>query len=353
MRNVKPSRSNEICSKSDEKILISSQTLLVAVTTLRELGFEVTDLMKRHAITGNDLDTPGHQVTRRRLVNFVVDALSSRHCQDFGIKVARKVRPSNWGMLGYAVASSQTVGEAFELGQRYQMLASNVHRLNLSNEANQTSWIAQPYFDYGIANRFFIEEEFITLIELATVLTGKPFNLIAAEFRYAEPDYVEQYQQKFRCTLRFNAPQNRLVFDTGMLAIRMLQSNPVTCSVARTFCESYLKQHPDAHPLVMKIRCLILERPADPPDLESLAQHFGYTGRTLRNRLAELNTGYRDILESIQIELTKRYLDETHFSLEQIAGRIGYSDARALRRAFSRSTGLPPSSYRAQSIQGQ
>ena len=61
--------------------------------------------------------------------------------------------------------------------------------------------------------------------------------------------------------------------------------------------------------------------------------------RTMRRRLQERGTTYQHILDEVRIELAKEYLVSTGLSVDQIAGRIGFTEATTFRRAFKKWTG--------------
>ena len=70
------------------------------------------------------------------------------------------------------------------------------------------------------------------------------------------------------------------------------------------------------------------------------------TPRMLHRRLAAENTTYRRLLGEFRARLAIEYLRTTEMRNEDIAARLGYSDAANFRHAFTRWTGKRPSDYR-------
>lgn len=68
--------------------------------------------------------------------------------------------------------------------------------------------------------------------------------------------------------------------------------------------------------------------------------------RTLRRRLEAQGTSYREILAGVRQGLAIEYLRKTRMTTEDIASRLGYSDAANFRHAFLRWTGKTPHEYR-------
>jgi AraC-like DNA-binding protein len=68
--------------------------------------------------------------------------------------------------------------------------------------------------------------------------------------------------------------------------------------------------------------------------------------RALRRRLETEGTSYRDVLAEVRMRLAIEYLRRTQMTHEEIASRLGYSDAANFRHAFLRWTGKSPSEFR-------
>ncbi|MGC0419874.1 helix-turn-helix domain-containing protein [Embleya sp. AB8] len=86
--------------------------------------------------------------------------------------------------------------------------------------------------------------------------------------------------------------------------------------------------------------------------LELVAHRMAMSPRTLQRRLSDLQTTWRDEIESVRHEHAATLLRDTELPVQSIAGRLGYTDARALRRAFQRWTGQTPDAYRRASAAG-
>ncbi|MGR4878147.1 AraC family transcriptional regulator ligand-binding domain-containing protein [Streptomyces sp. LARHCF249] len=85
----------------------------------------------------------------------------------------------------------------------------------------------------------------------------------------------------------------------------------------------------------------------DNVSLENVAHRLATSPRTLQRRLAENGTTWRAQVESVRHEHTMELLRSTDLPLQSIAGRVGYSDVRTLRRAVRRWEGQAPREVRA------
>ncbi|MDX1292252.1 MAG: helix-turn-helix domain-containing protein [Hyphomonas sp.] len=77
---------------------------------------------------------------------------------------------------------------------------------------------------------------------------------------------------------------------------------------------------------------------------QAVARHMGLSVATLRRRLSEENTSFRDILQESRAERAGLMLAQGT-SVTQVAEFLGYSDVRAFNRAFKKMRGISPAAY--------
>lgn len=102
-------------------------------------------------------------------------------------------------------------------------------------------------------------------------------------------------------------------------------------------------------PQISKALGLMHERPAAAWSLEDLAHQVGQSRATFARRFLEL-VGETPVayLTRWRMCLAAKLLSETALSLDEIAPRVGYQTAAAFSRAFRRSLGSAPGSFRAE-----
>lgn len=65
-----------------------------------------------------------------------------------------------------------------------------------------------------------------------------------------------------------------------------------------------------------------------------------------RKLIAELNISTSEFIKQIRLEKAKQLLVETSQPINEIAYKVGYSDANYFSRSFSKIYGIPPSQCR-------
>ena len=80
--------------------------------------------------------------------------------------------------------------------------------------------------------------------------------------------------------------------------------------------------------------------------VRDLAMQAGVSGSTIRRRLCSDNSSFREERQRILVESSVRMLMSGEDSVESIAARLGYSDARSFRRFLKSAAGKTPAEVR-------
>jgi len=82
------------------------------------------------------------------------------------------------------------------------------------------------------------------------------------------------------------------------------------------------------------------------------AELAGMSTRTLQRRLKMCGSSYSQILQEARFQLACTHLEEPSLKVIDIAMMTGYESPQHFTRAFRRFTGVTPSQYRKQSLDG-
>ncbi|MEM9134771.1 MAG: AraC family transcriptional regulator ligand-binding domain-containing protein [Actinomycetota bacterium] len=178
---------------------------------------------------------------------------------------------------------------------------------------------------------------------------GLPDALRAVWFAHEPIAPEERYEEVFSVPVRFNAPDNALVFHAGRLDDPVDPDAGARLRVVRAHLDLVLEQ---------------LEQREDPADLrrirdaaarnaargeysaEALAHRLGMSVRTLQRRVAELDSSVSAVIDDVRAVTARQLLADPELNLFEIALALGYSTDSAFRRAFRRWTGQSPARYR-------
>lgn len=83
-----------------------------------------------------------------------------------------------------------------------------------------------------------------------------------------------------------------------------------------------------------------------PLSINRVAGHLGISPRSLQRGLALENTTFRQIVDTVRLEIARTLLAATDSPVQTIAAKVGYRTPGSFARAFGRWTGQSPREYR-------
>ena len=113
----------------------------------------------------------------------------------------------------------------------------------------------------------------------------------------------------------------------------------------------YLQYRTHLHPGVHRVQDWLIRHFAEPVRLDQLGRIAGVSGRQLA-RLFKVATGLTPLAyqQRLRLELASSLLRNPGLTMEAIAARCGFEDARSLRRLWSEAYGHAPSAHRSLNI---
>jgi AraC-like DNA-binding protein len=195
-----------------------------------------------------------------------------------------------------------------------------------------------------------IDEAVLSLVlRRARETRGRELAPVRVAFAHPAPKDHRRLVEAFgTARIDFHAPANAITFiDEAPGSAPARPVDPELGRILRGYAEvmsSAARPTPTWHE---RFRACVAEAlHQEKPSLEWVAARLAVSPRTLQRRLAEQGASWREEIESVRHEQAVNLLAETDLSVQSIAVRLGYADARALRRAFQRWTGQAPDAFR-------
>jgi AraC-like DNA-binding protein len=155
-----------------------------------------------------------------------------------------------------------------------------------------------------------------------------------------------RYEEHFGCPVLFDQDQNELRFDAAWLDLPTRRPNELTFAAVNQICAEMTDQMESSSELTGRLQRIFVESSGRFPTIETVCLRLGMSSRTLRRKLMAQGSSYANLLNETRAQLAKKYLRETAMTVDEVAHRIGYSDASNFRHAFHRWTGVTPARYR-------
>jgi AraC-like DNA-binding protein len=261
-----------------------------------------------------------------------------------GFHLGLKMRISAYGYLGFAAMTAADLRGALELACRFAPTLSSVIALRLTAEGGLASLVIDEVGPLGTARETVIIALIVGLWRIGVSLTGVEL-AVKADFAFPEPDYFSRFAALAPAEIGFSMPVHRLSFDARLLELPLLLADPAALRLAREYCERELDSLRQ-QTLAARVESLLVQHGGRQHSLEQVAERSHTSVRTLERKLREQGTSYSKLRDQARRDAALELLG-TELSIEEIASRLGYSDATNFTRAFRRWTGESPSAHRA------
>lgn len=298
-------------------------------------------------LTREQLNDPTLRVSYRQARSVIRRALLATGDAGLGLAVGRSETLGSFGLLGLAMMTSATFGDAMRVGITHHRVSGSL--LDVSFEEvgpREVALAAWPRFNDPPLLPFLCEELFASSLAIARELLGRHFRPSRLEATYARPPHAEAYADFFQCELVFGARCNRVVLDVPWLGHPLPAHNPLTAQQALALC---MQQHDTAgmqQEIVASVERLLRSHLRQPPRLPDVARMLNMSERSLRRRLAESGRIFREIHDRVRAERALQLLQAGVLSVAEVGSEVGFSDPREFRRAFKRWTGMAPQDAR-------
>jgi len=324
--------------------LTTLNAVSLVLDTFKAQGLPSEALLAGSGICAADLSRADTRITTNQEMRVCANAVALR--RDVGLVLGRQMHVSAYGMLGYALLTSATFGDALRLALRYPALLGTLFELSLEGDGERIWFTASDYRENPDLEMFNVELCLASLKVICDDLLGQPLALLGARFEYSAPDYRARYAECFHCPLQFEAGTNAFAFDKRWLEQPLPLADAVTHQAIAERCRKQNLEFTGRQAWLGRIRQLLTSQLGAAPGIEGLAAQMNCSARTLRRHLHELGCSYQELLDELRFERAKQWLAEDELPIYRIAEQLGFSETASFRHAFVRWSGVAPSQFR-------
>jgi AraC-like DNA-binding protein len=275
--------------------------------------------------------------------------LSSNPATPF--KTGSRLHLAAYGMYGYALMSCLSLRDYFRLGVKYHRLATPTLIIEWTEYPDRAVWTFPNAFASNPSRevqRFLLEQQYTQHVTHLQDVAGHSCPPLLARFSYPQPVHANIYSEYLGCPCEFGAEQCELIYDSAILEQKPQLAHTHSAALLQETCDRLIGQAKTSVGASGEVYQVLMGKPGEFPDMETVSAALKMTSRTLRRRLEAEGTSFLAILDDVRCSLATEYLKTTKMTTEDVAMLLGFSDTANFRRALKRWTGKAATEIRDQ-----
>ncbi|MCA9533824.1 MAG: AraC family transcriptional regulator ligand-binding domain-containing protein [Myxococcales bacterium] len=283
-------------------------------------------------------------IRAEQLEETLARAFATTQEPSLGFLLGLAMQPSWHGMAGLAVMSAPSVEASLEFALRAHPLVLRGLAVAVSRDAEQLRVVVDLDRAMTVGRPFVLATALVGCAAMTSALTGSEFPG-TLDFDFPRPSTLKGYADAFPFAMTFDADECAITIPVDFLALPMRTSDPYALEQAREQCERQLREIETRAPLTRRVRELVLDQDALRTQAE-VARLLSQSPRTLSRGLAAEGTSFSEVADGLRHALATELLAHTDLTIDEVAGRVGYSDTANFGRAFRRWQAVSPGAFR-------
>lgn len=298
--------------------------------------------------TGLDLDDlrrAGAEVEGRQELAVIANLVQACDDPDLPVEAGTRYHLTTYGIWGFALASSPTVGSALEVGARFVDLSFAFCRLAVEQDDLELRLVLDGSAVPPELRPFVLVRDLVGLRTIVTELTAGTLPVRRVALQVPEPADPRRYVEVFGVVPTFGAERTLAALPLSALDQPLPQADELTAATTEAQCRALVEQRRARTGVAGQVRDLLAGRPVAMPALPEVAARLAVSERTLRRRLDQEGTSYRSLADEVRQTLAEELLATGGLSVEQVAHRLGYAETASFTHAFTRWKGMSPRAF--------
>lgn len=326
---------------------IASVQLLVGLAS--EHGISPAKCLHGSAIPVASLDDPLYEIEASQELVVIRNFLHFfDHVPGIGLEVGWRYRLTGYGILGYAMLSSRTLGSAVELAIRNLDLTFAFNRFQVTNVPEGLLITLDDSDVPADCRQFLVERDATAVAALCGQMLSKPVPVRLVSFRFKRPAYAKCFEEFFNGPVSFGRPANGILLSAECAKQPLPLADEGTVRLCEEQCREILNRRQVRVRMSERVRQRLL-RPGGGYEMDHVAAALGMAPRTLRRHLGAEGTSFRQLVDEVRQTLAEEML-EHRMTVEEVAERLGYAEGSSFNHAFKRWKGVSPRTHRRQTF---
>ena len=314
---------------------------------LREQGVAEDDLLKTTRLDAIDSTQPFFLSSQQADI-ICSNAIKLSDDKALGLKLGVRLNMVALGILGYALMTSDTVGDTLKLLLRYNQAILPSMTIDLVADQSGVILVGKGRHLPKELERFYADTLYSAVVHNLRILTGEVNVSFSLGLDYSAGEESKLYASVFGSKVSFMSDKPGLTFGLDGLATNISTSNPLAQNIFQRECDRIMSADNQLGLVSERVKQILIGARLDFPSSASIADKLHMSESTLQRRLAKEGCRFQELLDQVRYRLALEYLQSTQLPVTEVAVLLGYSSAANFRRSFKRWSGLTPVEIRNQ-----
>jgi len=327
---------------------VFAHKLSFIASTLTKHGVSIATLLNNTDIEPNGLHDREYKIGKEQITRFYRNILLLK-MPVISLLVGEAIKPSDYGLYGCTLLSCKGLQQTLDFSVRYHSLVTKTVDMSFhtDNQSNYSYFRFEDLLHSPDITEFNIELQCVIVLSLVReCVDNKDFSFDELRFNFKKPRNYQLYEKHFKCPISYGHSHNEFVLENKKLLLPTPRSNPFAMPLLLNQCDMVLNSIANKNELLISVNQWVAANMHKEVYAEELSSHLYMTPRTLRRKLSEQGTSFREIVKGLRCEAARKLIIETKLTIEDIATSIGFNDASNFRAAFKKWTGQTPASLR-------
>lgn len=326
------------------KVRRDIDALRILIEIAEDEGLPASKILAKCGVSDALLHEPGSEIEAWQELTAIEQVAKHPKWADIALKAGLRLHATTLGTVGFAMMASKNLNEALMVAYKFENVSFWFSRVGFEAGPQHSTFVIYTHLLPDNCQDFCAVRGLVSLQVWLNEMLGQQHEAMAVELKCSEPEQLPSLRDHFPCGISFNATRNTISFPTELFdkplqfADKWAQQRSV-----QELAKLALRRQAS---LSARIRAVVANTPGKILSEREVAKALSQSPSTLRRRLKEEDTTFREVRDQALHGRAKDMLAESALSVEEIAARLGYSEAASFVRSFKRLQNQTPAAWR-------
>ncbi len=328
----------------DRKTKRDASALRVLVDLSEEVNISRDVLLANTGIVIENVYQPYAEIQMWQELVAIENLMANQNHLSLALIAASKVHITTLGALGFAMLSSRNVFDALQLSSEFHSISLWITDVAAQLSDDSVEFLVLPHSLPITCQSFCSVRGLASLKVWFTEMLGREITPARVRCMTKAPEDALLFEEFFGCPVEFEADSYAISFERALF----VEPLKLADEWARKRCLIELHKLKDRRrsSFSNRVRDLISFAPKVNNSEEKISRTLQISGSTLRRRLREEGTTYRELRAGTLHSLACIMLVSSTKTVDEVADILGFSEAASFVRSFKRRENVAPGTWR-------